>query len=104
MPIVAVLLREENPNSEELRKELLKLNRLFRLMELVERRFRVNLTQVVDDFEAPEEDIKIQNLRELAFMAFKTYCNTVLHGDETVLQSRLDVTGQPDEFSHFGTK
>lgn len=31
-------------------------------------------------------------------MAFKTYCNTVL-GDETAGQSRLDMTGQPDEFA-----
>jgi len=84
VPIVPCLLKEDE-HTEELRKELLKLNRLFRLMELVERRFKINMTQVVDEFTAAgEDDSKVSILRELAFSAFKTYCNTVLHGDETV--------------------
>jgi hypothetical protein len=52
---------------------------MFRLMEVIERRFRVASVQISDDFnEAENEDPKIELLREVAFSAFKTYCNTVM--------------------------
>lgn len=51
IPIVPVLLKDGDASNEELRKELMKLNRLFRLMELVERRFKVTMTQISNDFE-----------------------------------------------------
>jgi hypothetical protein len=54
-----------------LRNELLRINRLFRLMELIERRFKTKMIQVTDDFTAAgEDDPKIQLLREQAFSSF----------------------------------
>ena len=67
-------------------------------MESVERKFKTKIVQITDDFDQQDDDPKIASLREMAFIAFKTYCNTVL-GEETAGQSRLDLTGQPDEFA-----
>lgn len=48
-------------------------------MEVVERRFRVAQVQISNDWdEAEDDDPKIELLREVAFSAFKTYCNTVM--------------------------
>lgn len=41
-------------------------------------------------------------MRDVAFNAFKTYCNTAMKiKGESVKASILDVTGQPDEFIKF---
>lgn len=51
-PLLGILLREDtSAANDELRKELLKLNRLFKLMESVERRFKTKIVQITDDFD-----------------------------------------------------
>ena len=51
-PIVACLAQPDNWHGEgdQLKNELLKMNKLFKLMELVERRFRVAQVQIADDW------------------------------------------------------
>jgi hypothetical protein len=98
VPVVPCLLKEDI-STDKLRTELLKINRLFRVLEISERRYLKKAKQIEDDqHPAPEEDPKVTTLRDLAFTSFKTYCTNMLKSDE------LDITGQPSEFRGLQSK
>lgn len=61
VPILGCLqtLGEWHGGNDDLKKELMKLNRLFRLMEVVERRFKVAQVQISNDWTEPDDDPKV---------------------------------------------
>jgi len=64
---------------------------MFRFMQVVEARFRKVFVQITDDPDSLEDDeTKVNQLRELAYMAFKSYCDTVMHAGESRNQTKLE--------------